>query len=326
MAIRRVTWALLLAAGAGLAAGVLGCAKAKPPWEGLGGPPRVLVTIPPLYSFVKSVGGDHVGVLCLCTATGPHSYEGTTRDALLLREADLFLASGLGLEKFTEKIRINSGTERFRFVELGDDLLKQKPKLVLKMREEHEEGKGHEHEHGEWDPHIWLGIPQARALVQEIARQLGEVDAAHKADYENNAAAYVKRLDDLRAEGKKLLAGKKDKRIIAFHDSFQYFADSFGLEILDVIEEGPGAEPTDKKMVDLVNLVVQKDIRVITVEPQYPEAKAQVLLDELKKKNKTEVKLVKIDPLETADEKDLSADWYTERLLENLKALAEALP
>src|SRR5260370_30289409 len=78
-------------------AGSKGCSPAKAPWEGLGGPPRVVVSIPPLYSFVKAVGGNHVGVICLCTETGPHHYETTAQDAPAVREADLLVGIGLGL-------------------------------------------------------------------------------------------------------------------------------------------------------------------------------------------------------------------------------------
>ena len=54
---------------------------------------------------------------------------------------------------------------------------------------------------------------------------------------------------------------------------------------------------------------------------------ARVLQEELQKKNH-EVKLVEIDPLETADPKELEKDgagWYEKKMRENLRRLAESL-
>src|SRR3712207_6159577 len=43
-----------------------GCGKISDDWDGQPGPPRVLTSFAPVYCFVKNVGGDQVGVLCLC--------------------------------------------------------------------------------------------------------------------------------------------------------------------------------------------------------------------------------------------------------------------
>src|SRR5947209_14116122 len=82
-----------------------GCTKYPDPWEGKSGPPRVLVSFPPLYCFVKNVAGPHVGLISLCTTTGPHHYQYNVQDLLYLRHADLFFANGLTLdEQFTNKL------------------------------------------------------------------------------------------------------------------------------------------------------------------------------------------------------------------------------
>ena len=62
---------------------------------------------------------------------------------------------------------------------------------------------------------------------------------------------------------------------------------------------------------------------VIAVEPQYPEAAAKRLQDEVG--DKVKVITVKIDPLETAEEKELTADLYIKTMRDNLRALAEQL-
>jgi ABC-type Zn uptake system ZnuABC Zn-binding protein ZnuA len=327
---KRIARSAFVILAAVLAGGVPGCAKSTPAWQNRGGPPRVVVTIPALDSFVRNVGRERVGVICLCTTKGPHHYEYNPTDAIVLRDADLFLAIGLTLDdKFADAMQDESHNARLRYVKLGERL----PKKLLLKGEEHEEGKdekGHEHEHGEYDPHIWLGIPQAIALVEMIRDQLSEIDREHAKEYADNAAAYVESLKKLQADGKEKLKDKKDRKIIAFHESLAYFADSFGLEIVDAIERAPGEEPLPGHLAKLVEKCKAHHVRVIAVEPQYPKGSSAEVLQ----KDVPDSVLVVVDPLETADTGDLredqkelkNKDWYEKKMRRNVEALAEKLP
>ena len=333
MSARRVGMAALLTAGLTLS----GCSTVTDPWKDLGGPPRVVVTFPPLASFVKNVGGEHVGVICICTATGPHDYKDPTADDFIaLREADLFLINGLALDDVLAKhLKASSGNAKLVFVELGEKLPR---KLLLKAEQEEgdkDKKHDHEHEHGEWDPHVWLGIPQACALVEQIRDQLKEIDRSHAADYDRNAAKYIEELKSLQKEYRDKFAAKKkeDRKLVSFHDSLRYFADGFGLEIVDVIEKKPGEELSAAQMNDLVKSCLKEKPRVIAVETQYPEKAADELRNELKKRELKDVKLVTVDPLETTDlggrvKRDDSewSQWYVRKMRENLDNLLGAMP
>jgi ABC-type Zn uptake system ZnuABC Zn-binding protein ZnuA len=323
-----------------LAGFLASCTKSPPAWRERGGPPRVVVTIPALDNFVRNVGGDHVGVVCLCTTQGPHHYEYNTQDAMLLREADLFFAIGLKLDdKFADPIQRESHNPRLQYVKLGES--KRMEKLLLHLKEEHEHGKeehdhAHEHEHGEHDPHIWLGIPQAIVLVELIRDELKKADPNHEADYDKNAENYIKKLNKLLADGKGQLKEKKNRKIIAFHESLAYFAKSFDIDIVDVVEVMPGSEASQAHMVKLARECLDKDVRVIAVEPQYPrDTSAKLLQKEVKEKQKDkDIAFVAIDPLETVDKEDLKGDgkelkspeWYDKKMRQNLDNLAKALP
>ena len=73
------------------------------------------------------------------------------------------------------------------------------------------------HHHGEHDPHVWLGIDEAVAMVEAIRDELCEIDSGHAADYKKNAAAYVGRLRELKADGVKRFESKKVRRLVSFH-------------------------------------------------------------------------------------------------------------
>src|SRR5262245_8340162 len=227
---------LRLAVGATTAAllvALAGCGKMPPPWEGLPGPPRVMVTFPPLDCFVRNVAGDRAGLICLCTTKGPHDYVFSIDECMKLKRADLFFSNGLGLDDhFADRMTGNSGNPRLRTRKLGDEL----PEALRRKGEEehghHHHAPGEEHHHhGIWDPHAWLGIPQAIEMVKHIRDDLKEVDPQGSATYEENARIYIDRLKKLHEESKKELAELKTP-VVTFHEAMAYFADSYGLKVV----------------------------------------------------------------------------------------------
>ncbi len=310
----RLLYPLLACAGVLLVAiGMGGCLPPPDDWAGKGGPPHVLVSFPPLYSFVKNVGGDHAGVISLCTTSGPHHFEGEAQDHRLLARADLLFANGLLLDdKFIDPLAQGRADSPQLLVKLGDGL----PHDMLDKFEDEDRA----------DPHVWLGIPQAKKMVEEIRDNLGRVDAAHKSDYEANAAKFKETLDRLHKYGQEQLKDKKDKPFISFHDSLHYFAKTYGLKIAAVIEIEPGVAPSPGDLERLLQTIQKENIHVIAVEPQYPSSgPAQTLKAELKSKGFPDIELVEIDPLETAEAKDLTADLYERTMRQNIDNLAKHL-
>jgi ABC-type Zn uptake system ZnuABC Zn-binding protein ZnuA len=305
----------------GLATSLTGCSKADDPWKDVpGGPTRVLVTIPPLYSIAKYVAGEDAAVLCLLGSKGPHGYDPVPADSYKAKKADLFFAIGLGLDEFTGKIVNSSGNKKVKVVEVGE-----LAGAIKEEKDDKEEKGGHDHHHGDTDPHVWLGIPESIKMVNAIRDSLQEVDPKNKDGYAKRAAAYVQELEKLLADGKAALKNKKNKKLIATHESLRYFGKSFGLEILDSIQPRPGIEADNAQMTKLVKLMKEKDVRVIATEPQYPQNLAKILKANLAKQ-KVEVKLVEIDPLETAQADELDAGYYAKKMRENITNLAKALP
>lgn len=299
-----------------------GCTAPKDPWSEKPGP-KVLAYFPALYGLAAPVAGGDAQVVSLLQAVGPHHFDPTARDALALKRADLFLTNGLGLDNdVAGKLAKTAHNPSLKYVALGEQL----PKESLR------EGgcdcghshAGHEHEHG-YDPHVWLGIPEAVRFTEVIADELSRSDPAHAAGYQARAAVAIERLNKMLDEGKAMLAAKSEKpRLITFHDSLQYFARAFGIEIADTIE-APGQEPSPKKLAKLVAVCRDKGVRLIAVEPQYPSHNsARVLLEELRRHG-IDAAFVEIDPMETVAPGDLTPDYYERTTRANVARLAGAL-
>src|SRR5262249_41831577 len=158
-------------------------------------------------------------------------------------------------------------------------------------------GKSDHHDH---DPHLWLGSESSQALLKHIAAALAKADPPHAADYKKNAEAFGKKIEELKKEYRpKFLAIAKahdqkatdDKEgwakqgipVVSFHDSLRYFADDYGLEVVAVVEEVPGADPSSAQMQKLVETCKEKKPGVLAVEPQYKQDMIDAIKRELDK-------------------------------------------
>jgi ABC-type Zn uptake system ZnuABC Zn-binding protein ZnuA len=325
---QRFGWlAFAVIAAFGFAVALPGCGGGDDGWPKDRSDPKVVVSFAPLYCFAVNVAGDDAVVRNLLTTTGPHHFNPTDQDARLLRRADVFFVNGLGLERDTpERMKKGSGNRSLKIVELGARI----PEANLcegSCTHDHGDGDHHDHEHGK-DPHVWLSPDQAKYLVEGIADELGKLDKAHADGYKRRAEEYIKKLDGLKAECKKLLDGKTDRRLVTFHDSMAYFAKSFDLEIMGVLQKNPGSEPTGKELETLIALCTNPaaPVRVVCVEPQYGNSNAGTkLVQILKEKGVPDPVLVELDPLETVPPDQLTPDWYEKKLLANVRALAEKM-
>lgn len=317
---------LYLLAIAAISPVLSGCSGGPDGWSDKSGP-KVLAFFPPIYSLAATVAGDDAQVVSLLTTKGPHDYEAKPSDARRLKRADLFLTIGLGLDDgVAKKLAETCGNQKLKHVALGERL----PKEMLRegtctCGHEHKQGEKHDHDHG-YDPHVWMGIPEAIAMVDMIRAELSQIDPAHADGYKKRAEALTERLTKLQAEGKAQLEAKKEKaRLLTHHDSLHYFARCFGAEIVDAIEL-PGREPSGKRLNQLVEICKSKNVRLIAVEPQYSANNgAKAVLRELQLKGVENPEFVELDPLETADAHDLTPDFYERRLRANLDNLAKVL-
>ena len=316
----------LLAAACGLAVSLPGCGNADDGWPKDRSGPKVVVSFAPLYCFAVNVAGDDAVVRNLLTSSGPHHFQPTDRDARLLQRADLFLVNGIGLEgDKPENMKKGSGNQNLKIVELGSFIPQEK---LMAGSCQHDHGDGHAHDPNGKDPHVWLSPEYAILLVDAIRDELKAADPAHAAGYDERAKKYVAKLRDLKEQGRAMLKDKTDRKIVTFHDSMTYFAKTFDLKIVGVVQKNPGTEPNDKQLRTLIALCADpKDpVRVICVEPQYSNSNsAESLKKELVRAKVPDPVLVELDPLETVAPDQLNAEWYEKKMLANLRALAEQM-
>lgn len=296
-----------------------GCAREPSPW-GEGRKLRVLTSIAPLFCFAAQIAEPEASVLCLLGTTGPHDYQPTSHDAKLLATADVFIVNGLGLEEFLDSMIAGSGNSKLRIVKAGDAI--PKDRILISA--------GVPHYHGDklvvhegTDPHVWLGMDEAKAIVARIGDELAAKDPAHAEAYRTRQGEVLKRLDHLAEQGRDL---KLPGGLVTFHDSFRYFARSFNIEIVGVIRGLRGEEISAGQLQEQTLEFRKKNVRFIGVEPQYPRRVAENLAKSI---GADRVKLIDLDPLETGTPVPgrphrLDPEEYFEKMERNLKNLKAA--
>jgi zinc transport system substrate-binding protein len=322
---RRTAAVLTLAAVAAFAFSFPGCGSREDVWPKDHAGPKVVVSFAPLYCFAVNVAGEDAVVRNMMTTSGPHHFNPTDKDARLLQRADLFLINGIGLEgDKPATLAKSSGNKKLKTVEVGSRIPE---KLLLEGSCHHDHGGGAAHDHDK-DPHVWLSPEYAVFEVEAIRDALKEADPAHAANYDRRAAEYIKKLEQLTADGVALFKDKTDRNIVTFHDSMTYFAKTFNVNIVGVVQKNPGTEPNAEQFKNLIGLCAddKHPVRVITVEPQYSTSNAAgEVVNALRQKKVPDPVLVEFDPLETVAPDQLKADWYEAKMRANLEALAKAM-
>lgn len=229
---------------------------------------KVVASFSIIGDFARNVGGDRINLTTLVGPDGDaHVYEPKPADASTMAEAQVVLVNGLGFEGFLSRLVEASGTKA-TVVELTRGI------EPLKMREEdehgHEDGGGHEghHHHGDYDPHAFQSIANAKIYVKNIADAFCAADAAGCDIYRANAVAYSGKLDTAEAEVKEAIASiPQDKRvIITSHDSFGYFEHAYGLTFLAPEGISTEAEASAADVAKLIRQVREDKASAILLE------------------------------------------------------------
>jgi len=235
--------------GCGLLALTLLTACSAPVFSGSGGPIRVVTTISTFNSFVTAVGGTHVRVDSLVpVGASPEEYQPTPTDIGRLRNAQILIENGMGLEAWLGRTIENAKNPQLRIVVATDGLPK----------------KGN-------NPHLWMDPELARGYVRAIRDALSAQDPANAATFTKNAAAYELRLGALQSAIAARIATipPASRTMIVFHNAWQYYDDRFGLRTVGVVELSPGQEPNPQYLADLVKVARANHVRAVFAEPEY---------------------------------------------------------
>lgn len=235
---------------------------------------KVVTSTTVFADLVRQVAGDAVTVTSLVPAgTDVHTFDPKPSDIARVADADLVVMNGLGLDDWVARVVEDSGADA-RVVELAVDLPGVEYIEGGERGDEAESAAASDDAHaGEegLNPHLWLDVALAIKYVERIAGSLLEA-GADAATVESQAAGYSRRLEALDDEVRQRFAAlpADQRRVVSFHDAFPYFARAYGLEIVGLVVDAPGQEPSAGAIADLIDAIRGADASAILAEAQFP--------------------------------------------------------
>jgi len=275
---------IVLTLGVALACLLPGCGDDGGESGGGSDTTSIVASFYPLAFLAEEVGASGVSVENL-TPPGvePHDLELPPRDVGRLGDADLVLYLGGGFQPGVEDAVARSGVEAV-------DLLPA----------------------GARDPHVWLDPTRFAELAVRVSKALTGSGAG--------AAVVAHRLEDLDAQYRAGLADCERRELVVGHAAFAYLADAYGLEQIPLAGLSPEAEATPRDLARAADLVEERGITTVFVEPLAAPDEAETVARE------TGARVATLDPIEgLTDEEAAAGEDYFTRMQANLRTLREAL-
>ncbi|HEX5646573.1 MAG TPA: metal ABC transporter substrate-binding protein [Nitrospira sp.] len=240
-------------------------------------PINVVVTIPVLKDLTEQVGRSHVRVQSLLSGyENEHTYSPKPSDLVAVRKAHLLFEVGIGLEVWVASLVKTAGSPSLRVVTTSQGI------GVIHDDTGHRHGPHEDETAGgaTGNPHIWLDPDNAVIMLRHIAEALIQIDPAHTDEYRHNLATYLHQLDLLRTELSRRVQSLPDRRFIAHHPAWPYFARHFGFEIAGTIQMQSGAESSALHLQSLIATIKRDRIAVIVSEIQLSQRLPSLLAKE----------------------------------------------
>jgi ABC-type Zn uptake system ZnuABC Zn-binding protein ZnuA len=277
---------------------------------------RIVTTLSAYAAIAQFIGGDRVEAQAISRGDeDAHFVKPKPSYALMLKDADLFVTTGLDLELWAPTVVDKSGNRSIRDGQSGFVSASQGVPMLEIPESASREG-GDVHIYG--NPHIHTTPLNAKIIAANIAAGLTRVDPEGAALYSENLAAFKRRIDvalygeDLleildsevldplaqqgkifefleanEYEGKKLreslggwlgrAASFRGNKVVAYHKNWVYFTQLFGLEVADFVERKPGIPPSARHVHELLDTIEDHGVKVIFAASYFNQRQVQTI-------------------------------------------------
>lgn len=273
---------------------------------------KVVATIHPLADIVKNIGKERVEVTTMLpSGASPHIFEPTSSMMRNIRQSRLFFKIGADLELWADRIIKSAASSRLKVIDLSTGM------PLIFSAHGHETDNKHTQHKKHPDPHYWLDPVLCLTLIDKISSALAEADPEFKNTYISNAAAYKKEIESLHKEILQMTSTFTNRGYVTFHSAWAYFSARYKLEILGVIEEAPGREPSPKNISRIISSLKKTRTKVVFAEPQFNPKVAEAIAEE------AGAKVVFLDPIGSPHNKQ--TDTYLKLMRYNAAQIRQAM-
>lgn len=227
---------------------------------------NVVATTPDLAAIAKEIGADQISLATLAKPTeDPHFVDAKPSFIVKLNHADVLIEGGAELEigwlpallDQARNPKLADGQPGHVKCSTGIQLLEIPSTLDRSRGDIHAAG----------NPHYSVDPIAAQTVARNITEALCAMDEKNCAEYQANLKKFIVAIDAKTVEWQKALAPFKGEQVVAYHNSWIYFGERFGLKIDLYLEPKPGVPPTPTHLAEVITKMRQDHVHVILVDP-----------------------------------------------------------
>ena len=268
-------------------------------------------------SIAKRIVGSYGNVQHIAHGEqDPHFVSPKPSYSMMLRDADLWITTGMDLEVWSTTILDKARNRQIMDGEIGFVSVSDGVKVLQKV-EKADRTEGDIHLMG--NPHITTGPLNWKEIAANITTGLIKVDPSHASYYQANMEAFNDQVnramfgDELidifdgemlskllenktlftflekEYQGEKLIEKLggwlkqmepfRGKKIVAYHKNWVYFIETFDLEIVGYIEPKPGIPPSAKHVQHMIQTIQDQNIKLMLVASYFEKSSARMIED-----------------------------------------------
>ncbi len=293
-----------------LAVLVTACSEtAAPPTD----EPVIVTTVSPITDLVGEVVCDAARVEGLVPeGVNSHTFEPRPSDAQTLSSASMFIANGLNLELPSIELAAANLPEGAVLLELGPLVLDEN-EWIFDFSFPRSEGDP--------NPHIWTDPTLAIEMVDQALMASSRVLEADESLAENadRLKARLRALDEaIRAAT--ATVPEDNRKLLTYHDSFPYFARTYGWTVVGAIQPSDFSEPSAREVAELIDQIRAESVPAIFGSEVFPSPVLESIA--------AETGAVYVDDLRDDDLPGEPGDpnhSYLGLMVENLRTMVTAL-
>lgn len=227
---------------------------------------NVVTTTSDLASVVREIGGDLVEVKTLAKATeDPHFVDAKPSHIVTLNRAAVLVDGGAELEiGWMPPLLDNARNDRIATGAPGRITASQGIRM-MEVPSTLDRSRGDVHAQG--NPHFLIDPLNAKIIAANIAQHLSQVQPQSASVFSANLKKFDATVDAKLAEWQKALAPYKGAKVVTYHNDFVYFAERFGLQIVETLEPKPGIAPSPAHVAKVISVMNAQNAHAILVQP-----------------------------------------------------------
>ena len=220
-----------------IALATAGCTHGTPPGHDRGAV-AVVATTDVWGSVASAVAGEHASVKSIETGAtaDPHSFEASPADVAEISDASLVVYNGGGYDHWVDDVLA------------GDPEIDAIDAYSLRANKE------------PTNEHVFYDVGTAKAVAEQVAKRLAEIDSTHAEDYHSAAAEFGRQADAIAESERAIGTAHPSGSVVATEPVAYYLLRNAGITdrtppgFAKAVEEGDDPSPADvAAMLDLID-------------------------------------------------------------------------